>query len=115
MSSQGAGATGTVSYISGLSGTGGTGCFTDLTNEIPNGYAFNINVLRDGSDWTSYKKKLLIRNENKAKPFQDPWFARGNDYRLQFLQGKFIRGPSGCSTCPGAAFDGNGPTWPPSS
>ena len=110
MSSQGAGATGTVSYV------GGDSCFrVPAANQVLVGYVFDKDMLRDGSDWTSYKKKLLIRNENKAKPFQDPWFARGNDYRLQFLQGRFLQGPSGCTGCEGAAFDGNGPSWPASS
>ena len=93
--------------------TGATGCFgPSATSQVPRGYKFTDESIRDGSDWISYKKQTLILNESKSKAFQDPWFARGNDYRLQFLQGRYKNGtPTACSGCPGGAFSSNGPSF----
>ena len=79
------------------------------------GYAFDTDSIRDSGDWTRYKKQLLVFNENKAKSFTDPWFARGNEYRLTFMQGRSKQPPSlPCVPCAtGSAFVGNGPTFPP--
>ena len=89
--------------------TGGSGCYGPTgPSQVPIGYTFNANALRDGSDWISYKKQLMIYNENKSKNFQDPWFVRGNDYRLQYLQGQFLSS-AGCTGCTAGAFRGNGP------
>ena len=91
--------------------TGAIGCYGPTgPSQVPRGYKFNNNSLRDGSDWISYKKQVTILHENKTKNFQDPWFVRGNDYRLQFLQGKFLS-PTGCAPCLGSAFIGNGPVF----
>jgi hypothetical protein len=91
--------------------TGGTGCYGPTgPSQVARGYKFSNNSLRDSSDWITYKKQLIILNENKRKVFQDPWFVRGNDYRLQFLQGRFLS-PTGCTGCVGDAFNGNGPQF----
>jgi hypothetical protein len=78
--------------------------------QLPVGYRFNVRSVRDGSDWIALKKQTLILKENKQKSFTDPWFVRGNDYRLQYLQGRYKNGtPPGCNGCAGSAFDINGP------
>ena len=104
MSSQGAAAGSSVS-------SGAIACFGPTSPlQNPVGYQFNNVSIRDGSDWTSLKKKLLILNENKGKPFKDPWFVRGNNYRLDYLGGLFQgSGSAGCNTCDGSAYSGNGP------
>jgi hypothetical protein len=91
--------------------TGETGCYGPTgPSQVPRQYTFTNASIRDGSDWISYKKQTLILNENKSKVFQDPWFAHGNDYRLQFLQGRYKNGtPVQCNGCTGGAFSGNGP------
>ena len=91
--------------------TGATGCYGPTgTSQLPPGYTFTNRSVRDGSDWIAYKKQTLILNENKTRGFQDPWFVRGNDYRLQFMEGLYKNGrPSGCSGCNRSAFAGNGP------
>jgi len=105
MSSQGA-AAGSNSLSFGTNG-----CFGPvLTSRIPVGYQFSNRSIRDGSDWTALKKKLIVLNENKARPFQDPWFAHGNNYRLDYLGGLYQNGaPSTCAGCNGSAYTGNGP------
>lgn len=72
-------------------------------------YPFTSAAIRDGSDWIAFKKQMLIYNETKSKINQDPWFSRGNDYRIQFLLGKYKREAGGCSACSGGAFSENGP------
>jgi hypothetical protein len=94
--------------------TGATGCYGATgTSQSPTGYKFTTyGGIRDGSDWISYKKQTLILKESKTKVFQDPWFAHGNDYRLQFMEGRFKNGvPTGCTGCPASAFGGNGPSF----
>jgi hypothetical protein len=90
--------------------TGSTGCYGPTgTSQVPVGYRFSNTSLRDGSDWTALKKKLLVLNENKTIGFQDPWFPHGNNYRLDYLDGLFQSGGStGCTGCDGAAYSGNG-------
>ena len=74
------------------------------------GYTFTTASIRDGSDWTAYKKQTLIYNETKSTINQDPWFSHGNDYRLQFLLGKYKQPTdSGCTGCEGGAFVSQGP------
>lgn len=73
------------------------------------GYPFTAASIRDGSDWIAFKKQMLIYNETKSKINDDPWFSRGNDYRLQFLLGKFKRESGGCASCNAGAFIGRGP------
>ena len=76
------------------------------------GYAFDKDSIRDAGDWIRYKKELLVFNENKAKNFQDPWFVRGNEYRLTWMQGRAKQPTSApnCTACDsGSGFVGNGP------
>jgi hypothetical protein len=81
------------------------------SSDLSAGYAFDKDAVRDAGDWIRYKKELLIFNENKAKNFQDPWFVRGNEYRLSWMQGRSKQPTSGtCVQCDnGSAFNGNGP------
>ena len=74
---------------------------------LPTGYKFTQASLRDGSDWIALKKQTLILNEDKTKNFKDPWFVHGNDYRLQFLEGRYKNGVApACAGCDGQAFPG---------
>jgi len=102
MSSQGPsllGATGPIVFAENPTGT-----------QVPTGYTFDVISIRDGSDWIALKKQTLILKENKTKHFQDPWFVRGNDYRLQYLQGQYKNGATpGCAGCDAGAFTGDGP------
>jgi hypothetical protein len=88
-----------------------SGCFgSTQSSQVPPGYTFSTTSIRDGSDWTAYKKQLLVFKESKAKITSDPWFARGNDYRLQFLLGKYKQPTAEtCTACEGGAFN-TGPT-----
>ena len=91
--------------------TGATGCFGPIgTSQVPAGYKFSFESVQDGSDWIALKKQTLILNENKTKAFQDPWFVHGNNYRLQYLQGRYKNGLApGCTGCDAGAFNGIGP------
>ena len=91
--------------------TGSIGCYGPTgTSQVPVGYQFSNTSIRDGSDWTALKKKLIVLNENKGKPFKDPWFPHGNNYRLDYLGGLFqASGSAGCNACDGSAYSGNGP------
>jgi hypothetical protein len=82
---------------------------TDAAVDI--GYGFDKDSIRDAGDWIKYKKQLLVYNENKTKNFKDPWFVRGNEYRLTWLQGRSKQPTSTpCVACDlGSAFVGNGP------
>jgi hypothetical protein len=75
------------------------------------GYAFDTDSIRDAGDWIRYKKQLLVFNENKSKSFKDPWFVRGNEYRLIWMQGRSKQPTVGtCVACDtGSGFIGNGP------
>ena len=78
---------------------------------LSSNYTFTTASIRDGSDWIAYKKQALIYREDKSKINQDPWFSRGNDYRLQYLLGKYkVNGnaPS-CTGCASNSFGINGP------
>ena len=78
--------------------TGANGCYGPTgPSQVPVGYIFNTLSIRDGSDWTSYKKQTVILNEDKAAGFQDPWFVYGNESRLQFLQGQYKCPSESCS------------------
>ena len=102
MSSQGASVSGTPSSIVFAVNPAGT--------QVSTGYKSDTKSIRDGSDWISLKKQTLILNENKTKAFQDPWFVHGNNYRLQYLQGRYKNGVApGCSGCNAGAFSGTGP------
>jgi len=107
MSSQGP-STGSATTSSGSSGCIGP----SATSQVSAGYAFTNRSVRDGSDWIAYKRQTLILNESKTRGFQDPWFAHGNNYRLQFMEGQYKNGtPPGCSGCARSAFAGNGPSF----
>jgi hypothetical protein len=103
MSSQGPATTGNVATPPFCTGpTGGTPL-------VEAGYRFTTASIRDASDWLAYKKQSLIFNENKAKINQDPWFSRGNDYRIQYLLGRYKVGDTGCTGCDSNSFGGTGP------
>jgi hypothetical protein len=93
------------------SATGNTGCFGPIEpSQVARGYAFDINSLRDASDWITYKKRQLILKELKTNSFQDPWFVHGNNYRMDYLGGKYQNGsPTGCTGCTGGAYNMDGP------
>lgn len=76
---------------------------------ITPGYQYQLNHVRDASDWLSLKKQVLVRSDNKLATSTDPWFVRGNDMRLTYQQGSFKQNVFGCTPCPGSAFVGNGP------
>jgi hypothetical protein len=105
MSSQGA-ASGSNNVSSGSNG-----CFgPTVSSQIPVGIRFSAVSIKDGSDWTSFIKKQRILNENKTRGFQDPWFARGNNYRLDYLGGLYQNGtPPTCAGCDPTAYSANGP------
>jgi hypothetical protein len=76
------------------------------------GYSFDKDSIRDAGDWIRYKKQLLVFRENKSRPFQDPWFVRGNEYRLTWMQGRSKQPTAApnCTACDsGSGFVGNGP------
>jgi hypothetical protein len=76
------------------------------------GYSFDRDVIRDAGDWIKYKKQLLVFNEDKTKNFTDPWFVRGNEYRLTWMQGRSKQPDAapGCVPCDtGSGFVGRGP------
>jgi hypothetical protein len=88
MSSQGP-ATGTATP------SGASGCFGNTQNsQVPRGYTFSPLSIRDSSDWIAYKKQQLISKETTAGLNQTTWFKSGNDFRIQYLLGKFK-----CDSC----------------
>jgi hypothetical protein len=91
--------------------SGNNGCFSArIPSQVAPGYTFNTSTLRDASDWISYKKRQLILKEEKTKTFQDPWFVHGNNYRMDYLGGKYQNGSAPvCGGCDGAAYNTNGP------
>jgi len=82
---------------------------------VPAGYVWNATSIRDSSDWISYKKQRLIYKSNevattaanacKLSKYERPWFVNGQDYKLDYLNGK-----NKCAKCEAGAF--NGPTGP---
>lgn len=96
MSSQGP-STGTRSLPNGA-----TGCYGPTgPTQVPDSYLFSTRSIRDGSDWTSYKKQSLIFKSVKPVQATDPWFVHGNEYRLDYLNGQY---KSACTGCTGTAF-----------
>jgi hypothetical protein len=82
-----------------------TGAPTGATGTVvPKGYPWNQVVIRDASDWIKYKKQAAVYLEKtgQAGPVgtEDPWIPYGNNYRLDFLHGKFQ-----CTGCTGTAFN----------
>ena len=87
MSSQGPVGTDTKSPPPFCTGpTGGTPGSSD--------YVFSTASIRDGSDWIAYKKQQLISKETTAGINQTTWFKAGNDFRIQYLLGKYK-----CDSC----------------
>ena len=78
---------------------------------IPKGYRWTNLSVRDSSDWTSYRKQQLIYNSatvartgasaEKLSKYERPWFVNGQDYKLDFLNGR-----NKCLGCTGGAFNG---------
>ena len=65
------------------------------------GYPFTAACIRDGSDWTAYKKQLTMV-VGDTRPTQDPWIRYGNDYRIQRALGVYKGGV--CTPCVGSPF-----------
>jgi hypothetical protein len=82
---------------------------------ISNGYVFDKDSLRDASDWIQYKKRVMILKDTDRAKAKDPWFVRGNDYRLDYKGGLYQNGyPTSCVGCTGtpsgsSAYNGSGP------
>lgn len=85
--------------------TGPTGGTTGSSD-----YTFSTASIRDGSDWTAYKRQRLLKNENQTNLKNAyPEISYGNDYRIQKLLGEYKCGP-----CDGNAFGKRvSPTGPP--
>jgi len=84
---------------------------TPTSAAVTIGYGFDTDSIRDAGDWTRYKKQLLVYNEDKSRLWRDPWFVRGNEYRLTWMQGRSKQPDSApCVPCSsGSAFVGSGP------
>lgn len=84
-------------------GSGSSGCFGNTVNsQVPGEYTFSTVSIRDGSDWIAYKKQTLILNESKSKlKTSNAGTAYGNDYRIQYLLGRFKNSPASgsCAGC----------------
>ena len=71
------------------------------------GYAFNKAIVRDGSDWTRYvresriEKNYISTNTTDNKNPQEWWAKFGNQFRLDYLTGKWK-----CTNCAGGAYNG---------
>ena len=79
------------------------------------GYPFDLNSVRDASDWIRYKKEIRkytnynqISSDNKNT--EPAWLKYGNQFRLTYSFGRFK-----CDgACSGNAFSGNvGDVSPP--
>jgi len=68
---------------------------------VPAGYTWNLASIRDSSDWIKYKKQTAIYASTQINQSRDPWFVRGQDYRLEWLNGE-----NKCSGCGAGAFRG---------
>lgn len=70
------------------------------TSTITPGYAYDADVVRDASDWTSQIKENRAHrsystlNTGNKSTGGDPWFKYGNQFRYTYLFGKFKCG--GC-------------------
>ena len=94
MSSQGPAVTGSVNY-NGFVANPSAGAPVSI------GYPFDTDSIRDSSDWIAYKKQTLILNESKTKLADAlPEVRYGNDYRIQFLLGRFKNAfNTACGNC----------------
>uniref|UniRef100_A0A6C0JLB9 Uncharacterized protein n=1 Tax=viral metagenome TaxID=1070528 RepID=A0A6C0JLB9_9ZZZZ len=69
---------------------------------IINRYEFTpAQSIRDSSDWTSYKKQSAMYKSTNIASSSDPWFVHGEQFRLDWLNGK-----NKCSGCAANAFSG---------
>jgi hypothetical protein len=62
------------------------------TNQVSAGYTFDQDSIRDGSDWTSFKRQALIYkdyNSASATQTRPAWDMRGNNFRLSYGMGQF--------------------------
>lgn len=72
---------------------------------ITPGYAYDADVLRDASDWTTQLKQrrkyysYSTQNTGNKNTGGDPWFKYGNQFRLTYAFGKFK-----CGSCTGNAI-----------
>jgi hypothetical protein len=64
------------------------------TPPLAAGYPFTTASIRDGSDWIAYKKQQLIKRETTTGLNQTTWFKSGNDFRIQYLLGRYK-----CDSC----------------
>ena len=63
-------------------------------------YKFTDASVRDSSDWIARKKQRLILKENKAKlQSAHPELLHGNDYRIQYLLGRYKDSGDPCESC----------------
>jgi hypothetical protein len=66
---------------------------------VPAGYVLSPSGMRDSSDYTRYLKQAAIYSCDATTKAKDPWFVRGQDYRLQWLNGRHR-----CTACSSGAF-----------
>jgi hypothetical protein len=62
------------------------------TNQVSAGYTFDQDSIRDGSDWTRFKRQALIYkdyNSASATQTRPAWDMRGNNFRLSYALGQF--------------------------
>jgi hypothetical protein len=96
MSSQGPNVTGTPTYNAFRADP------PSGTPSLALGHTFTTASIRDGSDWIAYKKQQLIKQETTANINQTTWFKAGNDFRIQYLLGKY--------KCDGCKIEGSVPS-----
>ena len=106
MSSQGSSSAGPKGYVGFEANPNGP--------PISSGYVFDKDSLRDASDWIQYKKRVMILKDSDRAKAKDPWFVRGNDYRLDYIGGLYQNGVApGCAGCTGttgsSAYNSKGP------
>lgn len=94
MSSQGPAVTGTVEYNDFCANP-------SAGKPVSVGYPFDKDSIRDSSDWIAYKKQTRILLESKTKLASAfPEVRYGNDYRIQFLLGRFKNAyDTACGNC----------------
>lgn len=78
------------------------------TGQIPRGYPFDIDVIRDSSDWTRFQRQsILYKSYNSASATQTrpAWDMRGNQFRLSYGMGQFKCKSIGGTCTTGGAFN----------
>jgi hypothetical protein len=83
--------------------SGASGCFGNTQNsQVPGDYPFSKVSIRDASDWIAYKKQTRILQEDKTKLKKAfPEISYGNNYRIQYLLGRYKNSPDSTSDCNG--------------